>query len=291
MGFDTRDDAGVFRLTDDLALVQTVDFFTPIVDDPYAYGQIVAANSLSDVYAMGGRPLTVLNIACFNPLGAPADTWAKVLLGMHDKTAEAGALILGGHSIEDKEPKFGMAVTGVVDPARMFANTGAEPGDAIYLTKPLGTGILTLAAHHEKCTPEELQAGIESMTTLNKDAAERAIEAEVRCATDVPGFGLTGHLYNVARASEVAIRIDSDALPLLPGLKRMLGEDISMGGAVKNRRYLGEDLRFEDSVPEWIRQVVLDPQTSGGLALFSKQKLPYPRIGEVSKGEPTLTVR
>ena len=205
VGLETRDDAGVFRVSENLALVQTVDFFTPVVDDPYAFGQIAAANSLSDVYAMGGRPLTVLNIACFDPTAAPAEVWAAVLKGAADKTIEAGATILGGHSVDDKEPKFGMAVTGTVDPTRMFANTEAAEGDVIYLTKPLGTGIVTTAAKFDDCPPATLQEATQSMTALNDKAALLGHEYGVRCATDITGFGLVGQWYNLARGWKVTI--------------------------------------------------------------------------------------
>lgn len=292
VGFETRDDAGVYLLSPDMALVQTVDFFTPVVDDPYAYGQIAAANALSDVYAMGGKPLTVLNIACFDPKAAPAEVWANVLKGAYDKTAESGAVVVGGHSVEDDEPKFGMAVTGLVDPNKMFTNAAAEPGDDIYLSKPLGAGILTTAAKWDQCTAEELQAGIDSMSRLNRDAAELGIAHGVRCVTDITGFGLAGHLHNVARASGVTIEIDSESLPLLPGIQRLAEEGNTTGGAKNNEAFIGEALTFADSVPIWLRDVILDPQTSGGLALFSKRELPgLAKIGRAVEGPPSLRVR
>lgn len=290
VGIENRDDAGVFLLSPDMALVQTVDFFTPIVDDPYAYGQIAAANALSDIYAMGGRPITALNISCFDPKAAPAEVWAAVLKGAYDKTVEAGAVVVGGHSVEDDEPKFGMAVTGVVDPSRMFANTGAQPGDRIYLSKPLGAGILTTAAKWDQCTPEELAAGIDTMSQLNGDAAQVGLEAQVRCATDITGFGLAGHLYNVARASGVSIQIDSSSLPLLPGIQRMAEEGNTTGGAKKNLDFIGDAISFGDAVPPWMRDVILDPQTSGGLALFSSIPIDaYPMIGQVVQGPPGIS--
>jgi selenide,water dikinase len=285
VGFETSDDAGVFRLSEDQALVQTVDFFTPIVDDPYAYGQIAAANALSDVYAMGGRPISVLNIACFSPSMAPPEVWAAILKGAFDKTTEAGAAVLGGHSVEDNEPKFGMSVTGLVNPNHMFANTGAQPGDRIWLTKPLGTGIVTTAAKNDDCAPEDLQAAIESMAELNAKACKAGLAAGVRCATDITGFGLVGHLFNVARASNVAIAIDSSTLPILPGVERLVGAGHTTGGAVKNREFLKEALQIADSVPHWLAHVALDPQTSGGLALFSQSAIPGAVcIGEVIEG-------
>lgn len=289
VGFETRDDAGVFALSDDMALVQTVDFFTPVVDDPYDYGQIAAANALSDVYAMGGRPLTALNIACFNPMAAPAEVWSQVLLGMHDKTIEAGALVLGGHSVEDNEPKFGMAVTGVVNPASMFANTGAVPGDDIYLSKPLGTGIVLTGGKNDLATKEEVSAAVESMKQLNRAACDAALTVGVRCATDITGFGLAGHLWNIARASGVAIEVSVSSLPLLPGVQRLVGLDQATGGGVKNRKFIGAGLTFDDGVADWMRDLVCDPQTSGGLALFTAMPFSsYPRIGQVIAGEPGI---
>lgn len=278
-------------LSPDIALVQTVDFFTPVVDDPYSYGQIAAANALSDVYAMGGRPVTVLNIACFDPSMAPPEIWAEVLRGAYDKTVEAGAVVVGGHSVEDKEPKFGMAVTGVVDPKKMFANTEAKPGDNIYLSKPLGAGILTTAAKWDQCTAEELAAGIASMSKLNREAAETGLAHGVRCATDITGFGLAGHLFNIARASNVTIEIDSASLPLLPGIQRLAEEGNTTGGAIKNEEFIGAAITFANSVPNWLRAVILDPQTSGGLALFSKAEIPgLPKIGQVVEGSACISV-
>ncbi len=293
VGLDTSDDAGVFRLPGGQVLVQTVDFFTPIVDDPYWYGAIAAANSLSDVYAMGGTPVTVMNIACFDPSTAPPEVWAEVIRGAHEKTAESGAVVVGGHSVEDSAPKFGLSVTGLVDPERMFTNANAKPGDRIYLSKPLGTGILTTAHKFDKCEPAELEAAIRSMAKLNRDACEKGLAAGVRCATDITGFALAGHLFHAAKASGVAIELDSGSLPLLPGLERLVGEDMLTGGARKNEEFLGDSLEFDDGVPQWLREVVLDPQTSGGLALFSASPIAdYPYIGEVVASErPMIRVR
>lgn len=291
VGFETRDDAGVFRLSETQALVQTVDFFTPIVDDPYAYGQIAAANALSDIYAMGGRPLTVLNIACFDPEAAPPEVWAAILKGMFDKTTEAGALVLGGHSVEDKQPKFGMSVTGMVNPLTVFANTGAQPGDRIYLTKPLGTGIVTTAAKFEEASAEEIDQAIASMATLNRDACELGLRHGVRCATDITGFGLAGHLFNIARGSGVTLEIDSKALPLLLGVERLIALGNTTAGAKKNAAFLGDALVFGAKVDDFQKAVILDPQTSGGLALFSSEDIDATCIGEVVAGPPAIHVR
>ncbi len=290
VGFETSDDAGVFRISETQALVQTVDFFTPIVDDPYAYGQIAAANALSDVYAMGGRPLTALNVACFSPSEAPPEVWAAILQGAYDKTTEAGAVVLGGHSVEDKEPKFGMAVTGLIDPSRMFANTEARPGDSIWLTKPLGTGIVTTAAKYDQCEPAELEAAIASMSRLNEQACGWGLAAGVKCATDITGFSLAGHLFNVARASKVTIQIETGSLPLLPGLERMIADGNTTGGGARNRAFVGD--AFESDLDSWLLDVVFDPQTSGGLALFSQTPIEGAiRIGEVIEGPPRIRAR
>ncbi len=269
-----------------------MDFFTPIVDDPYAYGQIAAANALSDVYAMGGTPLTVMNIACFDPTAAPAEVWAGVLHGMHDKTVEAGAVVVGGHTVDDPMPKFGMSVTGLIDPARVLSNDHALPGDDLWLSKPLGTGVLTTAAKFDKASPEELDEGVRVMATLNAAAAEAALASGARCATDVTGFGLLGHLWNVARASGVGIEIDTASLPVLPGVERMIGEGCTTGGATRNLDSLGSAVSFDPEVPGWLRALVVDPQTSGGLAVFSRAPVAGSvRIGRAFGGPPRLVVR
>jgi selenide, water dikinase len=272
-----------------VALVQTVDFFTPVVDDPYAFGQIAAANSLSDIYAMGGTPLTVLNIACFNPEAAPAEVWAAILRGGADKCIEAGATILGGHSVDDKEPKFGMAVTGTIDPSRMFANTEATPGDKIYLTKPLGTGIVTTAAKFDACPSETLVEAIANMSRLNREAAELGHRHNVKCATDITGFGLAGHLFNIARSSEVSIEIFANQLPTFTGLKALIEMNHVTGGAWRNQEFLGEQCVVDPDVEPWLIQVAFDPQTSGGLALFTPDDIPGMKpIGVVHEGLPRI---
>jgi selenide,water dikinase len=269
VGFETSDDAGVFVVpgTSGLALVQTMDFFTPVVDDPYAYGQIAAANALSDVYAMGGRPLTAMNIACFDPAAAPSEVWAQVLLGMHDKTAEAGAVTVGGHTVEDTQPKFGLAVTGLIDTATVWSNDRAQPGDELWLSKPLGTGIVTTAAKRDLATAEELEAATASMAALNAGARDVGLAAGVRAATDVTGFGLAGHLFNIARASRVAIELWFDALPLLPGVERLIALECTTGGGARTRAHLADRLVLDPDLPDWARHLVVDPQTSGGLAV------------------------
>jgi selenide,water dikinase len=292
VGLETRDDAGVFRVSDELVLVQTVDFFTPVVDDPYAYGQIAAANSLSDIYAMGGTPLTVLNIACFNPEMAPPEVWAAILKGGADKCVEAGATILGGHSVDDKEPKFGMAVTGTINPSRMFANTEAKVGDKIYLTKPLGTGIVTTAAKFDDCPADTLAEATASMAKLNAEAAQMGHQYNVKCATDITGFGLVGHLFNISQSSSVMIEIFANFLPTFGGLRDLVEKNHITGGAGRNREFVGEKCVIANDVESWLIQVAFDPQTSGGLALFCSEDIPGMKpIGVVVEGPTGISLK
>lgn len=252
----------------------------------------MAANSLSDVYAMGGRPITVMNVACFNPVAAPAAVWAEVLKGAYDKTVEAGAAVVGGHSIMDKEPKFGLSVTGLVNPKTMFTNDNAKPGDRIYLSKPLGTGIVCTMSMKEKCPAHLLEQAIASMSKLNKGACEIGLSHGVRCATDITGFGLAGHLLNVARSSSVAIEVETASLPLFKGLQEIVVEDAYTAGLFNNEIFTEPYTSFDSEVPEWLRKVAVDPQTSGGLALFSQDEIPeLPCIGRVVEGEVQIRFR
>jgi selenide,water dikinase len=273
VGIATGDDAGVYRIADGVAVVQTVDFFTPIVDDPYLYGQIAAANSLSDVYAMGGRPITVMNILCFPISTRDVNELGAILRGGADKIAESGAALLGGHSVDDPEPKYGLSVTGLIDPDHISTNSGARPGDAIVLTKPLGTGIITTAAKFDQCPPDALTAACDSMSTLNAGAAAamRTVgieEGGVHAATDITGFALLGHLYHLARASGVGIEIDSAAIPILPHAESLADAGNVTKGGRDNQEYLKDHVRFAEEIPEPRRSVLFDPQTSGGLAIF-----------------------
>lgn len=291
VGFDTRDDAGVLKISDDLALVQTLDFFTPILDDPYWYGAIAAANALSDVYAMGGVPLTVMNIACFDPSIAPPQVWADVLQGAYDKTREAGAVVVGGHSVMDSEPKFGLSVTGTVHPDRIFSNKNAKPGDRIWLSKPIGTGIATTAAKSDACPAVTLQEATEVMATLNRQAAEAAHQVGCRCATDITGFGLAGHLFNIARASDVTLRLNFASIPLLQGILELVEEGFSPGGTQKNYEFVQKYLCSDRDLPEFMVNLLCDPQTSGGLAVFSPSEVEGSvLIGEVLEGAPKIIV-
>ncbi len=263
VGTATADDAGVYRLDEHTALILTVDFFTPIVDDPYTFGQIAAANALSDVYAMGGRPLTALNIVAFPACDLEKGILPAILLGGHDKVAEAGAIIAGGHTIDDAEPKYGLSVTGIVHPDKIWTNAGARPGDALVLTKPLGTGILATAARAD-LYPAGVAASIETMATLNAKAAEAAAGFAIHACTDITGFGLLGHLSEMAKASGMRAEIASTSLPLLPDAAAAAAMGLVPAGAYANRSYLTA-VSFADSVPERLRDLCFDPQTSGGL--------------------------
>jgi len=272
VGLVTGDDAGVYKISEDVAIVQTLDFFTPIVDDPYVYGQIAAANALSDVYAMGGRPLTAMNIVCF-PIGdRDINELGEILRGGAEKISEAGASLVGGHSIDDPAPKYGLSVTGIVDPNHIATNAAAQPGDVVILTKPLGTGIVTTASKFDECDKETLDQAIASMTTLNVAAAEAmrriGIKAGgVHAATDITGFSLLGHLYHLARASGVRIELKAGSLPLLPRVDELAEKGNVTKGGRNNGKYLSEAVTFSEDISENRRNVMLDPQTSGGLAI------------------------
>jgi selenide,water dikinase len=273
VGFDTNDDAGVYRLTDELALVQTVDFFTPIVDDPFLYGQIAAANSLSDVYAMGGRPLSALSIVGFPPAGDPA-VMEQILRGGLEKMAEAACTVVGGHSIRDEDMKFGYAVTGLIHPGRIWRNVGARPGDALLLTKPLGTGVIATALKKERAASASVSAAIASMARLNRDAADALRELDagtadggrpIHAVTDVTGFGLLGHAREMAAGSGVTLEINYARIEYLPGAIEASQQGFLAGGLLNNREFLEGCVGFADSVPEEFRNLLYDPQTSGGL--------------------------
>ena len=263
VGITTSDDAGVYKLNETTALVQTVDFFTPIVDDPYLFGQIAAANSLSDIYAMGATPMTALNLVEFPNCKLPGEVLLAILQGGQDKVAEAGAVIIGGHTIDDNEPKYGLAVTGIVHPDKVWTNAGAQPGDCLVLTKALGTGILASAAR-ANLFPNGVMVATVSMATLNAVAAKVAEGFTVHACTDITGFGLSGHVYEMAAGSKVAITIDSAALPLLPDAVEAASMGLVPGGAYANRSYL-TTVTFAENVPEAVRDICFDPQTSGGL--------------------------
>ena len=267
VGFDTADDAGVYRLGPDLALVQTVDFFTPIVDDPYTFGQIAAANALSDVYAMGGRPISALSIVGFPNTGREVSILEEILAGGLAKMQEAGCAVIGGHSIGDEEIKFGYAVTGIINPKRVLTNGGARPGDRLILTKRLGTGIIATALKAGQASEDAVRAATESMLTLNRAASEAALDSEVHAATDITGFGLLGHAREMAAASHVSLVLDHQRIEFLPGAREGSRQGHLPGGLKRNIEFVSECVEFANPVPEDVRNLLYDPQTSGGLLL------------------------
>lgn len=264
VGFDSNDDAAVYRIDDETALVQSVDIFPPVVDDPYAYGAIAAANALSDIYAMGGTPKLAMNVLCV-PQDMDKAIIEKILRGGYDKVKEADAVICGGHSIKDKEPKYGLCVTGFVHPARLLANNTARPGDVLILTKPLGTGILNTAAKVDMLQPESMTALIRSMARLNRYAAEVFSQFSVSACTDITGFGLMGHCYEMASGSHVSISIDHTAIPLLPETLELASMGIIPAGAYANRNWVSCSAAIDPVVPLAYTDAFFDPQTSGGL--------------------------
>ncbi len=290
----------MYRLSDDLALIQTVDFFPPVVDDPYTYGAIAAANAMSDVYAMGGEVLVALNIAAF-PDGLPLDILTRIFEGGADKAAEAGVVIAGGHTVTDDEPKYGLVVTGTIHPDRILTKAGARPGDVVYLTKPLGTGVVTTALKARAADPADVDAAVASMLTLNRDAARLAQQVGAHACTDVTGFGLIGHATEVAQKSGVRLTLHAAAVPLLPGAERYAREGRLPGGMRRNRAFYGEGpesiLTMAPDVPQVLRDLFFDPETSGGLlftlpaeraadleAAFAAADQPLWRVGEVAEG-------
>jgi len=263
----TGDDAGVLRIDENRALIQTVDFFTPVVDDPFAFGEIAAANSLSDVYAMGGRPLSALSIAAFPEADFPLEWAAAIAEGGHAKLREAGCHLLGGHTVRDAEIKFGYAITGLIDPAEMMTNGGARVGDVLVLTKPLGTGIIATALKAGAAGEDVVAAATDSMRTLNAAAAEAAGAAGALAATDITGFGLVGHAFEVAQQSRVRLEIDASALPRLPGVEP-LAPTHQAGGLIANAAYFERHVDYGRKLTEIERALLYDPQTSGGLLIF-----------------------
>ncbi|MGO5114711.1 selenide, water dikinase SelD [Candidatus Avoscillospira sp. LCP25S3_F1] len=265
VGFDKSDDASVYRISDELALVQTVDFFPPIADDPHLFGQIAATNALSDVYAMGGEPKLALNLLCV-PEKMPKDAVHQLLRGGYEKVYEAGAIITGGHSILDPEPKYGLAVTGFVHPEKMLTNSGAKPGDVLLLTKPLGIGILTTAAKADLCPADALALAHKLMTTLNKSARDQMVQYNVHACTDVTGFGFLGHLLELAQGSGVAVTVDTAAMDLIPAALELAEMGILPEGMYRNRKF-AECAVDGGDVSLAVQDVLYDPQTAGGLLM------------------------
>jgi selenide, water dikinase len=264
VGHETSDDAGVYKLTDDIALIQTIDYFTPIVDDPYMFGQIAAANALSDVYAMGGEPKTVLNIVGYPVKKLGPDLLAEILRGASDKVKEAGAVTVGGHSVDDQEPKFGLSVTGLAHPESIWKNVGAKPGDVLVISKPIGVGIITTGIKRGVVTAEQEQSVTETMALLNKSAAEALKSFTPHAVTDVTGFGLLGHGSEIARGSNVSFEIELSRVPVLEGTYELAAKGVVPGGSKSNHKWLVDDVEYADISPE--EQLVLcDAITSGGL--------------------------
>lgn len=264
VGLGAPDDAAVYRLDAEHALVVTTDFFTPIVDDPFSYGAIAAANALSDVYAMGARPVLALNIAALPPQ-LPLEISSQIMLGLAEKVREAGAVIAGGHTIQDQEPKVGLAVVGFVHPERLLAKSGARPGDVLVLTKPLGTGCITTAAKNDRAEAQDISEAVEWMTRLNRAAAEAAIKARAHALTDITGFGFLGHATELATASGVTLHFDYDRIPFLRGAFAYAEQWIFPGGSIANAEAFGDGVRFDGEVIEAERMLLFDAQTSGGL--------------------------
>lgn len=305
VGIETSDDAAIVLINKDTALVQTLDFFTPVVDDPYVFGQIAAANSLSDVYAMGGTPLTAMNIVCF-PKCLPSEVLEQILLGGCSKIEEAGALLVGGHSIEDEEPKYGLSVTGTIHPNMVLSNNKAKIGDVLILTKPLGLGILNTAIKAGLTNGKQYEEAIHTMKTLNKYAIEAIKHLRISACTDITGFGLIGHAYEVAKGSSVSIIIDSSKIPVIEGTCEFANMGIIPAGMYSNKEYVENNVKYLSEVEQAIDDVMYDPQTSGGLLIAINKddakealyilgeidKNPFELIGEViQKREAAILIK
>ncbi len=265
VGIETSDDAAVYKLTEDIAAIQTLDFFTPVVDDPYTFGSIAAANSLSDVYAMGGKPTVAMNIVCF-PNCLNIDILGEILKGGADKVLEAGAVVIGGHTVEDDEPKFGLSVMGIVHPKKILKNHGCKVGDVLILTKPIGTGVINTAIKAEIASSEVYDEAVKVMTTLNKYAGEIIVDYDINACTDITGFGIMGHGYEMASASDITIRLFKDKIPVIKGAREYAEMGLVPAGTYNNKGYLEGKYHLKDT-PEWLEDILFDPQTSGGLLI------------------------
>ena len=266
VGINTGDDAAVYKMTEDLAIVSTVDFFPPIVDDPFIFGEIAAANALSDVYAMGGKPLIALNIVGF-PIALPHEILGEVLRGGASKAQEAGVLIVGGHTVDDEEPKYGLSVTGVLKPGSQVTNAGAQPGDALVLTKPIGTGIITTAGKQQRASAETLDRAIKIMSELNRAASDAMMQVGVNACADITGFGLLGHLRLIAQGSHAAARVSAAAIPVIHGVPDLIAQGIAPGGTHRNLESLADLVHWHPDISDQTRILLADAQTSGGLLI------------------------
>jgi selenide,water dikinase len=264
---ESLDDAGVYKLSDDLAIIQTIDFFTPIVDDPYDFGQIAVANALSDVYAMGGKPLTAMNVVCFPIKKLDISVLKDTLKGGIDKMKEAGVTLVGGHSIDDAELKYGLSVTGTVHPEHLVTNSGAKIGDKLILTKPLGTGIISTALKAGKASKETIAKVTKYMTALNKKASELMQEVGAHACTDITGFGFLGHACQLAQSSQVGIKVNFSSVPLFTEVEEFARAGLCPGGLYRNREFYGKMVEFSKQIPDYIQDILFDAQTSGGLLI------------------------
>lgn len=280
---DSLDDAGVYKLSDELAIIQTIDFFTPIVDDPYDFGQIAVANALSDVYAMGGKPLTAMNVVCFPIKKLDISVLKDMLKGGIDKMKEAGVTLVGGHSIDDAELKYGLSVTGTVHPERLVTNSGAKAGDKLILTKPLGTGIISTALKAGKVSKETAAMVTKYMAALNKKASELMQKAGVHACTDITGFGFLGHACQLAQNSQVGIKIDSASVPVFTEVTEFAKMGLCPGGLHRNREFYGKMVAFSNQVPDYIQDILFDPQTSGGLLISLAPEVAEPLVSRLRK--------
>lgn len=298
VGLETRDDAAVYRINTDTALVQTVDFFTPMVDDPYLFGQIAATNAINDIYAMGGRPLVALNIVCY-PVCEDLNTLGRILQGGFEKIMEAGAFLLGGHSVDDNEPKYGLAVTGLIHPDKVLTNAGAKPGDHIYITKPIGNGIVNTAIKAEMASKAAYDEAVRWMTTLNRQSSEIALAVGINALTDITGFGLLGHVYEMAMASGVTVRIKADRVPLINGAWESAEMGLIPAGTYTNRAYLEGNIMVGPGVDETLQDLFYTPETAGGLliavgpekaryleAAMKKWQIACALVGEATVAQP-----
>jgi len=290
VGFDKADDAGVYRLRDDLAIVQTVDFFTPIVDDPFVYGQIAALNSINDVWAMAGTPLTALAITCFPKKGVDPAILGDIMRGGLETLNKYGVTLIGGHSVDSEQIMFGYSVTGVIDPDKIATNSGARAGDVIILTKPIGTGVISTGIKFEKTTPEVAASSVATMLTPGKHAAEAMREFGVKGATDVTGFALLGHAWEMARASKVTIVIEPGKVPLLEGALELATAGVITGADKTNREYVGDDIEIDESVSKEMRRLLYDPQTAGGMLIAISPKLAPDLLARLRENYPRADV-
>ena len=290
VGTDTGDDAAVYRLDEKTALIVTVDFFTPVTDDPYEFGLVAAANSLSDVYAMGGRPLIALNVVGF-PAKLVAEMLPDVLRGGHDKATEAGCLIVGGHTVDDEEPKYGLSVVGLVEPGKQVSNANAKAGDALVLTKPIGTGIIATAGKAGTAPADVLKTAVDTMATLNRSASEAMMKVGVNSCTDITGFGLMGHLTSMVKGSGVGAKVRVGDVPLLPGVKELLDQGAVPGGTFRNLGSVNDSVDWDESLTEEDRLLLCDAQTSGGLLISVLAERLYALLSELkAAGVPTTAV-